>query len=124
MNTRYQRPRSWTNIVALGVLAAITFCWVDSAKAGYLVQEAKVTRVANTSSNQAMFVVWVVGGTGTCAMTAGRWIAFPLSSAVDADVHKRAWSAALLALSSGMNVTIYNYANDDCYGASYIEIAP
>jgi hypothetical protein len=47
-----------------------------------------------------------------------------LSAAPDADTHRRAYAAALTALSLGLRVTVYNYSGDACDGASYIEVYP
>jgi hypothetical protein len=95
----------------------------SEAYAGYLVSDATVTHVANTAGNTpALFVVQVSGGTGPCANGATIWITFPLSAAADADAYKRAYAAAMTALVTGMRVSIYNYANDNCDGASYIDL--
>jgi hypothetical protein len=91
------------------------------AVVAYLAFDAKITRVANTSSNNSSFSVLVTGGTGPC--TNGGWISFPVSIAPDPDTHKRAYAAALLALTTGMSLRIHIYTNDDCHAATYIEIA-
>lgn len=91
-----------------------------SANAGYLVQNGTITRVYNTSNNQNAFAVNVQGGTGPCTSTV---IVFPLSAAADADTHKRAYAAALMAFAMGLQVSIYNYTNDTCTIASYIDVS-
>lgn len=37
--------------------------------------------------------------------------------------HKRAYAAALAALTTGMTVRVHNYQNNTCDSASYIELA-
>jgi hypothetical protein len=49
---------------------------------------------------------------------------FHVATAPDRDTHKRAYAAALLAPTTRMTVAIYNYANNNCDGASYIELGP
>jgi hypothetical protein len=93
-----------------------------AANAGLLSQGGTIVRVANTSGNQSLFVVLVAGGSGPCPN--GQWIAFPTYAAGDAEVHKRAYAMALLALTTGMKVAIHNYNNDNCNEAAYIEIYP
>jgi hypothetical protein len=89
------------------------------ANAAYIVQNARLARVTNTDGNQTKFAVLVADGTGPCA---GQWIQFPLWAAPDADTHKRAYAALLMALATGMKVTIYNYTDDSCTLASYVEV--
>jgi hypothetical protein len=111
-----QRARS---ILLLSVCAL--FC--VNAHAGYLAVGVTVTKVSNTNSNDQSFVVTFTGGTGPCTSgTGSTFVIFPLSAAPDADTHKRAYAAALLALTTGMRVTLYNYTSDSCTGASYIEV--
>ena len=104
------------------VACAITMVTCAEANAGYLVSNATITHVANTAGNYSVFVVQVAGGTGPCANGATIWITFPVSAAPDADTHRRAYSAAMTALVTGMHVSIYNYTNDNCDGASYIDL--
>jgi hypothetical protein len=91
------------------------------ASAGeYIVDGARVVSVANTASNQTVFIVKTSGGTGAC--TNGSWITFSPASAPDADTYKRAYTAALLAFTTGALVKIYNYSSGTCDGASFIEL--
>jgi hypothetical protein len=53
------------------------------AFAGYLATSTKITRIANTSSNNSAFAVLVAGGSGQC--TNGGWISFHVSTAPDPD---------------------------------------
>jgi len=101
-------------VLILLILPSITW-----AAGSDLVLDAVVTSVANTSSNEDKFTVWVSGGTGVCANTQ---ISFPKSKAGSAEVFDRAYSAALTAFVSGTKVRIYNYTDDSCYGASYIRL--
>lgn len=102
-------------------LAACGLCSAN-AQAGYIATGATIIRVSSTNGNTASFQVMVAGGTGPCTSESGTWVVFPLSAAPDADTHKRAYAAALLALTTGMPVVLYNYANDDCVGASYVDV--
>jgi hypothetical protein len=113
MNTPAIRPAR----LAVGVLAALSFGL--PAAAGSLVADATITRTLNTSGNQALFAIEVSGGTGPCANTV---IYFPVSAAVDVDTHKRAYSAALLALATGMKISVWNYNDNSCAGAAYISV--
>lgn len=103
-------------VISFGLLVC------ESAQAGYIVVGATVTHVSSTNGNNQAFQVQVAGGTGPCANATGSWVIFPLSAAADADAHKRAYAAALLALTTGMRVTFVNYSNDSCNGASYVDI--
>src|SRR5262249_37752118 len=98
-----------------------TIALSSTASAGYLVIGAAITKIENTYSNQASFVVNVQGGTGPCA---GTYTIFPVSAAVDADAHKRAYAAAMMAFAMGMRVSIFNYTDDSCSGAAYISVYP
>ena len=93
-----------------------------NAHAGYVTVGATVTHVSSTNANTQSFVVQVVGGTGPCTNGSGFEVVFPLTAAPDADTHKRAYAAALLALALGMHVSIYNYTDNNCLGASYIDV--
>jgi Family of unknown function (DUF5992) len=92
-----------------------------SAHAGYVIQGATIVNVGSTNGNAAQFHVVVTGGAGPCV---GQTILFHISNAPDADTHKRAYAAALLALAMGYRVNIYNYTDNNCAGASYIDIGP
>lgn len=101
-------------------LAACLFS--ANAYAGYIVVGATVTHISSTNGNNQSFQVQVAGGTGPCTNGTGMWVVFPLSAAPDADTHKRAYAAAMLALATGMRVTLYNYSDDGCTGASYVDV--
>jgi Family of unknown function (DUF5992) len=103
----------------LVALVAASCAMAGSAVAGDLALNARVVRVANTGNNSTVFSVAVSGG--SLNLCSG-WITFPVSAAPDADTHKRAYAAALLALSSGMLVRVHNYSSDSCEGASYIDL--
>jgi hypothetical protein len=108
-------------VPSIVVLAACTlFC--ANAQAGYIATDATVIRISSTNGNTASFQVMVAGGTGPCTSVNGTWVVFPLSAAPDADTHNRAYAAAMLALATGMRVTLYNYTNDDCVQASYVAV--
>jgi hypothetical protein len=110
--TGSRKPRSIATALA-------TICIGMPATAGSLVTNATITKILNTSGNQTQFAIVVSGGTGRCANTV---IYFPVSAAVDADTHKRAYSAALLALATGMKISAWNYSGNNCEGAAYIDV--
>ena len=91
------------------------------AQAGDLVTNGRVVRIANTGNNQAVFSIEVSGGTQN--LCAGGWITFPASAAADAATHARAYATALLAFSTGALVRVYNYQNNTCDTAAYLELA-
>ena len=99
-----------------GLFLAVACLVASIANAGQLVDNALITEIANTSSNQDQFSVKVSGGGGLCA---NRHIHFPASATQDA-IYKRAYAAALSAMATKTKVKIHNYASDDCDGASYI----
>ena len=105
------------NKILMGLCATLVSLNV-LAGGEYIVVEGTVTSVANTGSNLENFVVRTTGGSGIC--TSSR---FPLSSAPNKGVHDRAYAAALLALTTGMEVTIYNYEDNSCEKAVYLSIA-
>ena len=111
-----QRLRSTLVCAACALFAA-------NAQAGYIATGARVTHVSSTNGNTASFQVMVAGGTGPCTSESGTWVVFPLSAAPDADTHKRAYAAALLALTTGMPVILFNYSSDSCTGASYVDVS-
>lgn len=78
--------------------------------------------VSSTNGNAASFQIMVSGGSGVCTSATGTWVVFPLSAAADVEAHQRAYAAAMMALAIGMRVTLYNYANDNCVGASYVDV--
>jgi hypothetical protein len=93
----------------------------SAANAGYLAVDATITRIESTTGNQQSFVLTIQGGSGPCT---GTFAVFPVSASPDADTHKRSYAAAMMAFAMGMRVSIFNYANDSCSGASYISIYP
>lgn len=92
-----------------------------TAHAGYLVTGGTIAHITNTSSNSQSFAIQILSGTGPC-VGASAWIVFPLSAAPDADTHKRAYAAVVTALATGMRVSVYNYTDDNCDRASYVQI--
>jgi len=105
------------------LIAAILCGAGGTALAGaYLVTGGTVTQVANTSGNNPAFVVLVTGGTSnTCPAT---WIIFSQADAPDAATFQRAYAAAMVALTTGVSVSIYNYADATCNHASYLQLGP
>jgi hypothetical protein len=86
----------------------------------YLVIGGTLTGVTSTASNQPAFSVRVSGGsTNLCS---GQWIQFSQADAPDADTFKRAYAAALVALTAGTPVSIYNYIDTTCVRAGYLQL--
>lgn len=87
--------------------------------AGYVVYNATITAIeSNVSNNQDKFVLHMEGGTGDCATR----VEFPIDASVSADAHKRTYSAALTALTTGLTVNVHNYEGNNCERASLIRI--
>lgn len=105
------------------VMSAACTLFGANAQAGYIATGATITHVSSTNGNTASFQVQVAGGTGPCTSATGTWVIFTLSAAPDADTFKRAYAAALLALTTGMSVIIVNYSSDNCAGASYLDVS-
>ena len=105
------------SLAALFIISLSTYSFAGTN----LVQNAIITEVSNTSSNTPNFSVKTSGGTGVC--TGGQWIVFSLEDASDAATHQRAYASALLALSAGLKVRIYNYIDGTCQHAGYIELS-
>ncbi len=91
------------------------------ANAGELINNATVTSIANVGSNVDQFVVYYSGGAGVCA-TQG-FIMFPATAAVSKEVHNRAYTLALAALTTGMKIRVHNYESDACDRASFVAIS-
>lgn len=91
------------------------------AAAGDLVLGGRIVRIANTGNNSPVFSIEVSGGSLNLCGTG--WITFPASVAADPDTHKRAYAAALVAMTTGMTVRVHNYQSNSCDTASYIELA-
>jgi hypothetical protein len=100
-------------------LALIALAVPHLAFSGYLVTTGTIQSISNTSGNNALFTITVVGGSGPCN---GQNIAFLAWAAPDADTHKRAYALAMLAFATGKRINVYNYTNDACTTASYIDV--
>ena len=103
----------WLSIGLIGLLAPA----VNAAGAS-LVSVGTITQVTNTSGNGPVFAVQVVGGINNTCLN--QWIYFNQSDAPDLATFQRAYANALLALTTGIPVTIYNYSDASCGHASYI----
>lgn len=84
----------------------------------YLVQGAIITSIANTSSNQDSFTIWIEGGEGVCSNN----INFPRSATSSNEIHKRAYATALAAFTTGAKIWVHNYQGTDCNNAAYIRL--
>jgi hypothetical protein len=110
----------WKKILPISLLFISS---LSSATGQYIASNAKITKVVNTASNSAAFIIVVEGGTGPCVTTTTQKnIYFPRVSAANQDVYDRAYMSAMTALSAGNKVNIYNYADGTCNNAVAIEI--
>ena len=104
-------------------LALIFIVFISSnAFSGTLVENAKITHLANISSGADGFYVQVDGsGTGPCS---GGSVFFTVGNQPSSSIEalNRAVSIAMLAFTMDLNVQIHNYSSDNCAGASYIRI--
>jgi hypothetical protein len=105
-------------VLAIRVALCITLLHSSLASAGYLVQNATITRLTNVADNAPKFAIQVTGGSGPCSTST---IEFPASAAVDLEAHRRAYATLLMAFASGMHISVVNYNSDSCVGASYVE---
>ena len=102
------------------VLTGVVFLGTQIVVAGqYIAVDAKLISVFNTDGNTASFGVTVSGGSSTDSCTGQ--ITFPVSAS-DVNIHNRAYSTALTALTTGMSVDIHNYQGTDCNNAAFIRI--
>lgn len=101
----------------LTIMASISL--IGIAHSGYIVTNATITNVANIDSSQDKFVIKTNGGTGACANS---YIAFPITSSFNQKTMDRAFALAVTAMTAGYTVDVYNYSDDSCTGASFIEI--
>ena len=90
----------------------------------YIAIGSEITQVFNTNGNTPSFGIVVTGGSGPCV---GRQITFPISAAGDikdgkSNIHLRAYSTSLTALTTGLKVDIHNYSGSDCKNAAFIRI--
>jgi len=88
-----------------------------SAIAGYIAQDVVIVSVSNTNRNEDTFTVWIEGGETKCTT-----IDFPRSASPSTEIHKRAFSSALAAFTTGAKAVIYNYKGEDCRNASLIRL--
>jgi hypothetical protein len=107
--------------IVLAAIGTINLAMTVPAGAADLVIGGRVVRLSNTGNNSTLFSIEVAGGsTNLCGSS---WIHFPASAAGDAEIHKRAYAAALVALTTGMPVRVYNYQSNSCDAAAYIELS-
>lgn len=99
----------------------LTFSVFTSA--GELVTNAKISKMANISSNIDGFYLNLDGnGVGPCV---GSPIFFKadIMPNQSKEALNRAVTLASMAFSMDLYVQIHNYTDDNCYGASYIRIS-
>ncbi|MHC5615709.1 MAG: DUF5992 family protein [Nostoc sp.] len=88
------------------------------AQADYLVQNAKVVSVGNTSGNGDNFAIFVSGGTGPCTNT---FIIFPPSGVTNRNIYEHGYQAALTALTNpNLTVDVFDYSGASCYNGGQI----
>ncbi len=109
----------WKAVIAIGLLLSFLFV-VPSAKArGRVLTGGRITAVTNTTGNTSVFTIKTIGGTGICA---NKGIKFSQSSGKNEEVFKRAYAAALTAISAGLLVDVYTYGTLNCTTPSWIRI--
>lgn len=118
MNSR--KPTRSVRLAMPAVAAACLGCPV--AQAGYIAQGAVIKQLSNMGGNANAFGVEIVGGSGPSSSSTSAWIWFPVGAAPDGPTHQRAYAAAMMAMSMGLRVKIFNYSSDDCNNASFISI--
>ena len=93
----------------------------NTALSDLLVLGAKIVAVENTQNvNGDSFVLTLSGGTGTCANSL---VFFPVSAAGNfKEMHKRAYSSSLTALTTDINVDIHSFSDSTCNNASWIKL--
>ncbi|GAB5386996.1 MAG: hypothetical protein Alis3KO_41190 [Aliiglaciecola sp.] len=101
------------------LFALILLPFFVEANGTYIVKNAVITSIANTSGNSEKFTIWVEGGSGSCANSI---IVFPRTAASSDEIYSRAYSAALTAFTSGKKIWVHNYEGDQCNNASYIRL--
>ncbi|MEZ8822894.1 DUF5992 family protein [Vibrio amylolyticus] len=106
-------------MLRFSLLLLSVFAFGSIASGTYIVKNATISSIANTSSNVDRFIIWIEGGNGVCV---GKAITFPRSATTSAEVHQRAYSAALTAFTTGSKIDIHNYHGEDCTNASYIRL--
>ena len=106
------------------LVVAVLLTIASSAQAGWIA-DGVVKKVANISSNEDEFSV-IVEGTGICN---DQYISFSLNNFplddtgnFSKDAYDRAYKNSLASLMSGFKVRIYNYIDDSCLNATFIEI--
>lgn len=84
----------------------------------FIVKDAIIISIANTSSNQDTFTIWIEGGEGVCLNS----ISFPRTATSSNETHKRAYATALTAFTTGSKVWVHNYQGSDCNNAAFIRL--
>jgi hypothetical protein len=105
----------------LAAVCGLSLC-IGSALADPLVAGARIAKILNVRNvGDSSFVLQTEGGTGIC----NSWIYFyPTSTSTAAlEAQKRAYAAALMAMSTGMRVDIES-VDATCSGAYAIFIYP
>jgi hypothetical protein len=103
------------------IFLMVVFCFLTGPLFAGTIAEGRIVSVSNVAYNQDQFAIWVEG-TGPCVSGSAPLILFKPSAAANIDAFKRAYATALLAFSLNKHVQIYNYENDQCDRASYIQI--
>ena len=103
------------------VSAILALIFTGFANAGEVVKDAEIVLVGNTANGQDDFFIRVQGGAGPCVDSL---IKFPRSAAATRELHDRAYSLALAAFAMGnKKVRVFNFVDDSCATASYIEMS-
>ena len=96
------------------------------AEPGWIATSVEVVEMTNTASNGKSFTIKVTGGDNNYPCEEGQ-ISFPLGSAGnagnDVDIHNRAFSIAITALTTGNKISVFSYEDDSvCNRAAHIRI--
>lgn len=100
-------------------ITAYSLAWGAAAEAGELISGATILSVASASNNQEQFTITILGGTGPCA---GQNITFPVSTSPSEMTWSTVFALAGSALKNGHTIKVYNYVNDDCSKATFLQV--
>lgn len=106
-------------IVAFVLLITVSLGFVSSAHAEYLVRDAEITGVQNTSRDGDNFAVRVNGGSGPCN---NRIIIFPKAGVTERDVYRRGYVMALEAMINNLRVDIFDYSGTSCENGGQLSV--
>ncbi|PSB02119.1 DUF5992 family protein [Merismopedia glauca] len=95
-------------LAAIVPILALSTVIKPASAAGYLVQNATITEVENTSINGNNFAIKVSGGTGFCN---NQFILFVPAGVSNANIYGRSFPMILQAFQNNHKVSIYDYTS-------------